>query len=138
MLSHIRAGGGPVDATSELGRDAFLPGDPVGVRVDEARQLAGHGRVGEAGETKHRIVTTGVDRHHGHFRIGHELRPDARLVARPHLPVRGSSVTDGVDALLPVLKLELLLLFGEQARVDARILDEFAARHDALEPCLEQ
>ena len=47
-------------------------------------------------------------------------------------------MTDGVNALLPVLKLELLLLLGEQARIDARILDELAVLHDACEARLEQ
>ena len=47
-------------------------------------------------------------------------------------------MTDGVDALLPVLKLQLLLLFGEQAGVDPRVVGELPALDDTLEPGLEQ
>ena len=47
-------------------------------------------------------------------------------------------MTDGMDALLPVLKLQLLLLLGEQTRIDPWILDEFAALDNSRELCLEQ
>ena len=129
---------GPFVAVQKLGGDAFLPGNPVGVPVGEARQLVGHGRIGEARETEHRIVTAGVDGHHRHLRIGHEFGPDPRLTVRSHVPIRGRSMTDRIDVLFSVLKLELLFLPGEQTRIDSWILDEFAALHDACEPCLEQ
>ena len=47
-------------------------------------------------------------------------------------------MTDGIDALLPVLKLDLLLLLAEKARIDPWIFDEFAALDSAFEPGLEQ
>ena len=55
-----------------------------------------------------------------------------------YVPIRGGSMTDGIDALLPVLKLELLLLLGEQAQFDPRIFDELAAFDGAFELGLEQ
>ena len=47
-------------------------------------------------------------------------------------------MTDGIDTLLSVLKLDLLLFFREQTRIDPRIFDELAALDGALEPRLEQ
>ena len=47
-------------------------------------------------------------------------------------------MTDGVDTLLPVLKLDLLLFLREQTRIDPWILHELAALDGALEPRLEQ
>ena len=47
-------------------------------------------------------------------------------------------MTDGMDALFPVLELELLLLLGEQARIDPWIFGELAAFDEAGELCLEQ
>ena len=87
---------------------------------------------------EHRILTAGIDGHHRHLRLGHEVRSDPRLASRIHIPVRGGSMTDGIDTLLSVLKLDLLLFFREQARIDPRIFDELAALDRALEPRLEQ
>ena len=61
-----------------------------------------------------------------------------RRPARLHLPVGGRPVADGMDAPFPVLELEFLLFLRQQARVDARILDEFAALDHALDPGFEQ
>ena len=87
---------------------------------------------------ENRIVAADVHGHHRHFRVGHELGPESRRMARPHVPVGGRSVTDGIDTLFPVLKLKLLLLFGEQAGVDPGVVEELSALDDTLEPGLEQ
>ena len=120
------------------GGDALLLRHPAGIATDESREFVEHRCLGETREVENRIVAADVHGHHRHFRVGHELRPDPRRAARPHVPVGGRSVADGVDALLPVLKLQLLLLFGEQARIDSRVVDELSALDDALEPGLEQ
>ena len=122
----------------KLGGGAFLLGNPVGVPAGEAGQFVRHGRFGEACKTEHRILTAGIDGHHRYLRLGHEVRSDPRLASRIHIPVRGGSMTDGIDTLLSVLKLDLLLFFREQARIDPRIFDELAALDRALEPRLEQ
>ena len=120
------------------GGDAFLLRHPAGVAADESVEIVEHRRLGETCETENRIVATDIHGHHRHFRVRHELGPDPCRAARPHVPVSGRSMTDGIDALLPILKLELLLLVGQQTRIDAGIVDEFSVFDDALESSLEQ
>ena len=122
----------------KLGGDALLLVNPVSVAVDETLDLVGSRRVGEVFEAEHRVVTAGVDGHHGHFGFRHELGPDLRRAARAHIPVGGCSVSNGVDSLFSVLKFKLLLLLGKEARLDPRILDQFAALYEAFEPRLEE
>ena len=94
-------------------------------------RLVDHWRFGEARKTEDRVVAAGVHGHHRYFRLGHEVGPDPCLAARPHVPARGGAVTEGVDALLPVLELQLLFFLGEQARIDPWIVDELTALDDA-------
>ena len=125
-------------AARNPGGDALLLRHPARVAADESVEFVEHGRLGETREVENRIVAADVHGHHRDFGVGHELGPDPRRVARPHVPVGGRSVTDGIDALFPVLKLQLLLLFGEQAGIDPGVVDELSALDDTLEPGLEQ
>ena len=118
--------------------DVPLLHDPIGVTFGEAGKIVRRVGTGEAGEVENHILLTGIDGHHRHLGLGHEVGPDPRRSARPYLPVRGRAVADRVDALLPVLELELLFFFGQQARVDARILDKLTALDHAFDPRLEQ
>ena len=132
------AGGGLLFRRPELRGDEPLLPDPVGVTVDETGEGIRRMRIGEAGEIENGVLAAGIGGHHRHLGLGHEVGPDPRRAARRQFPVRGRAVADGMDALLPVLELELLLFFRQQARIDARILDELAALHHALDPGLEQ
>ena len=122
----------------EPGGDTLLLHNPVGVSVGEAGEIVRHRRVGEACEIEDVILSAGVDGHHRHFGLGHEVGPDSRFAARLHLPARGGTMANGVDASFPVLKFELPLFVREQARVELRILDELASLHCAFEMRLEQ
>ena len=118
--------------------DAPLIRDPVGVAFGETGEFVRCRRRGKAGKIENRVLAAGLDGHHRDLGSGHEVGPDPRCAPRLHLPVHSRAVTDGIDALLPVLELELLLLVRQQARIDARILDELAGLDHALEPRLEQ
>ena len=125
----------------EFGGDPPLLRDPVGVPVGEADEVVRPRRVGEVREIESTIRVVGVDGvdgHHRHLGLRHEVGPDACLATRSHLPACGGTMADGVDASFPVLKLEFPLFVREQARVDARILDELATLDRAFEPRFEQ
>ena len=128
----------PFPGHRQPGGEAPLLLDPVGIAVDEAGESARCVRGGEAGRIEHRVVAVGIEGHLRHLGLGHKVGPDTGCPTRRHVPARGRAVAEGVDALFPVLKLELLLLLGQQARIDARILDELAALDHAFEPRLEQ
>ena len=131
-------GGSPFPPVRERRRDATLLGNPVGVSIDEALELIRYRRRGEPGEGEDTLFCARFDGDQRHFSLGHEVGPDPRCLATFQLPVYRSAVTNGVDSLLPVLKLELLLLLGEQTRIDSWIVDKLAALEHALQPCLEQ
>ena len=112
--------------------------DPIGVAFGEAGKIVRRVGTGEAGEVENHILLAGFYGHHRHLGLGHEVGPDPRRTARLHLPVRGRAVADRVDALFPILKLELLFFFGQQTRVDAWILDKLTALDCAFKLRLEQ
>ena len=130
--------GSPFPPVRERRRDANLLGNPVGVSVDKALELIRYRRRGEPGEGEDTLFSERLDGDQRHFSLGHEVGPDPRWLATFELPVYRSAVTDGVDSLLPVLKLKLLLLLGEQTRIDSWVVDKLAAVDHTFQASLEQ